>query len=159
MLKEEHMENENLQEKSQCDEREEPHGIGESVDGHNDVVNNVVHSMAEHQEEIETLVITNENTEEIFSQEEVTLCITCSKDESKCILCQNTAIIEETRHDASRGQKRAAKKMLANIGSCVLLPIDKIDRGPSDMQNLMCVVTDYKNGVYQVGCVAGRIKS
>ncbi|CAH1114519.1 unnamed protein product [Psylliodes chrysocephalus] len=129
---EQHIENENLQEKSQCDEIEELHGIGESVGDHNDV-EHVVHLIAEYQEEIKTLVITNENTEEIFSQEEVTLCITCPKDGGKCILCQNTAIIEENRHDTSRCQKRAAEKMLENttkkllpinIGSCVLLPIN-----------------------------------
>lgn len=168
ILEEEHIENENLQEELQSDEIEEPHGMGEIVNGHKDVVEDVVDSIAEDQEETETLVITNENRENIFSEEEFMLCITCPKDGGKCTLCQNIAIIEENRHDANRGQKRAAEKMLTNtakklppinIGSCVLLPIDKIDRGPSDMQNLMCVVTDYKNGVYQVGCVAGRIKS
>ncbi|VEN35518.1 unnamed protein product, partial [Callosobruchus maculatus] len=180
MLEEEHMENNNLQKELQSDvvigdlnnmilmeEMEEQHGMGEVVDGHKDVVEGVIDSIAENQEEIETVVFTNENTEKMSTQE-INLCITCPKGGGKCILCQNSTIIEENRQDASRGQKRAAEKMLANttkklppikIGACVLLPIDKIDRGPSDMQNLMCVVTDYKNGVYQIGCVAGRIKS
>lgn len=110
---EEHMENENLQEELQSDEIEGTHGMGKMVDRHKDVV------IAEDQQERETLMITIENTEKIFSREEFTLCITCPKDGSKCILCQNTEIIEEKRHDASRCQKRVAEKMLTNTAKKV----------------------------------------
>lgn len=36
---------------------------------------------------------------------------------------------------------------------------DKIDRSPADPPNLLCVVTDLKNYVYQLGTAAGIIKS
>nr|CAH7754935.1 unnamed protein product [Callosobruchus chinensis] len=128
------------------------------------------------QQVINTVVITNEDTENLFTQEEFNLCITCPNDGAfsslvslicriYLILCQKRMIIEE---NMIRGQKRPAEKMLTNtakklplikIDSCVLLPIYNNDRDPSEMQNLMRVVTDYKNGVYQVGCAAGRIKS
>lgn len=96
------------------------------------------------------------------------ICLICPENGGKCNLCRNEMTILENTSNASQGQKMAAEKMLTNtakklahldIGSCVLLPVDKIDRGPSDLQNLICVITDYKNDVYQVGCSAGRIKS
>lgn len=51
--------------------------------------------------------------------------------------------------------------MLPNVdlGDCVLINIDKVDRGPGDPPNLLAVVTDIKNGVYQVGTSEGIIKS
>ena len=54
----------------------------------------------------------------------------------------------------------ASKKKVHNfeVGDCVLLPVPKVDRGPADPPNLICVVTDKKNGVYQVGSVAGIVK-
>ncbi|VEN56288.1 unnamed protein product, partial [Callosobruchus maculatus] len=91
MLEEEHMENNNLQKELQSDvvigdlnnmilmeEMEEQHGMGEVVDGHKDVVEGVIDSIAENQEEIETVVFTNENTEKMSTQE-INLCITCPK--------------------------------------------------------------------------------
>ncbi|KAI4461635.1 metabotropic glutamate receptor [Holotrichia oblita] len=107
-------------------------------------------------------------TLEITNKDNLELCVTCSESDGNCVLCQNKASIKNNRNEANQGQKRVAEAMLINtakklpsleIGSCVLLPVDKIDRGPSDMQNLICVITDYRNGVYQVGCSAGRIKS
>lgn len=88
----------------------------------------------------------------------------------KYILCRNELSVEENRGDASYGQKWAAAKMLSNIvnrlppvniGSCVLLPANKIllDRGLSDMKNVIYVVTDFKKDVSQIGITACRIKS
>lgn len=40
----------------------------------------------------------------------------------------------------------------------MLVNVDKVDRSPGDPQNIIAVITDFKNGVYQVGTVAGLIK-
>lgn len=53
------------------------------------------------------------------------------------------------------------KKILPdiNVGDCVLVNVDKVDRSPGDSQNIVAVITDVKNGVYQIGTTAGLIKS
>ncbi|XP_050311516.1 uncharacterized protein LOC126747068 [Anthonomus grandis grandis] len=85
-----------------------------------------------------------------------------------CNICNNSKTIEAQQLSAFAGQKRqadqmvaATKKMLPNVdvGECVLINIDKVDRSPGDPQNLITVVTDIKNGVYQVDTVGCIIKS
>ena len=88
-------------------------------------------------------------------------------DSCLCPLCgQGEAIAEEQSRTAKR-IKLAADKMLETskkkvhafeVGDCVLVPVPKVDRGPSDPPNLISVITDKKNGVYQVGSPAGIIK-
>nr|CAI5860005.1 unnamed protein product [Callosobruchus analis] len=79
MLEQEPMENNNLQEELQShvennnlnnvvlmEEIEDPHGMERMVDGHRDVVVDVVKSIAEDQEKVEALLITHEDTNKIF---------------------------------------------------------------------------------------------
>ncbi|XP_023313080.1 uncharacterized protein LOC111693147 [Anoplophora glabripennis] len=66
------------------------------------------------------------------------------------------------------GQKRQAEQMISvtkkrlgniEIGDCVLVNVDKVDRSPGDPPNLIAVIIDIKNDVYQVGTSGGIIKS
>lgn len=63
---------------------------------------------------------------------------------------------------ASRWNDCSYKKLQPNleIEECVLVNVDKVDRGPLDPPNIMSifVVTDVKNGVYQFGMTGGIIK-
>lgn len=38
-----------------------------------------------------------------------------------------------------------------SLGDCVLLAVPKVGRGPGDSSNLVCLITDKKKGVYQLG--------
>lgn len=53
----------------------------------------------------------------------------------------------------------ATKKNCQNIDIGVLNNIDEVDRSLGDPPNLIAVVTDIKNGAYQVGTAGGIIKS
>ncbi|XP_044269708.1 KRAB-A domain-containing protein 2-like [Tribolium madens] len=68
------------------------------------------------------------------------ICIDCKnqKNNASCVLCSPQTSIRSNRNECHSGQKRAAKKMLSStakkqpplkIGDCVLLPVEKIDRG------------------------------
>lgn len=99
---------------------------------------------------------------------ETVICLDCSQQKTEsCALCSRQASILSNRDENHLGQKKAADKMLSSaakklpplkIGDCVLLTVGKIDRGPSDMQNLICVIVDHRNGVFQRGSSAGKIK-
>lgn len=49
-----------------------------------------------------------------------------------------------------------AKLTSLKIGDCGLLSVEKIDSGPSDMQDFMCVIVDCKTGVYQLDIVVAN---
>lgn len=93
----------------------------------------------------------------------------CQQDGSSvlCILCAASKNISEERDDARNNTEKAAKKMLGdsakkmptfNVGDCVLLNIPKVDRGPGDSRNMVCLIMDQKNGVNQVAGKHGIIK-
>ncbi|CAG5084413.1 Protein of unknown function [Cotesia congregata] len=46
-----------------------------------------------------------------------------------------------------------------SVGDCVPVNVDKVDRSSGDPQNIIAVITDFKNGGCQVDTVAGLIKS
>lgn len=92
----------------------------------------------------------------------------CADNGEICNICNTKLIIEKQQIESFKGQKRQAEQMMAvtkkilpnlNIGDCVLINVDKVDRSPGDPPNLITVVTDIKNGVYQVGTAGGIIKS
>jgi len=61
---------------------------------------------------------------------------------------------------AEKMKTKSLEKYVQNydIGDTVMVPIPKVDRGPSDPPNLIGVILDRKNDVYQVGCKAGVLK-
>lgn len=84
-----------------------------------------------------------------------------------CNLCHASESISKERNEARNNTEEAAKKMLSssakkmpvfNIGDCVLLNIPKVDRGPGDSRNIICIIIDQKNGVNQVAAKHGMIK-
>lgn len=94
--------------------------------------------------------------------------ISCATDDKLCNLCTTEQLIQLQREKCYEGQKRQAEDMAStskkwlpdiDVGDCVLLNIDPVDRSPGDPPNLLTVVTDKRNGVYQVGTVNGIIKS
>ncbi|XP_051167419.1 uncharacterized protein LOC127285448 [Leptopilina boulardi] len=44
-----------------------------------------------------------------------------------------------------------------SIGDCVTITIPSVDRGPLDFGKIFGIITDFKNGVYQVGTENGVI--
>ncbi|XP_057320686.1 uncharacterized protein LOC130664671 [Microplitis mediator] len=75
-----------------------------------------------------------------------------------CNLCHKETSIQQQRADSKIRMVAAAEKMLSStkrklpkykIGDCVLLSVPKVDRGPSDPQNIVCVITDQKEEVNQ----------
>lgn len=74
--------------------------------------------------------------------------------------------IRKEREAAYEGQKRAAEKMLSpkhrkitfTVNDCVLVSVPKVDRGPTDPQNIVGIIIDCKNDVYQVATEYGVIK-
>jgi len=84
-----------------------------------------------------------------------------------CNLCNNETTIQKGRTESRVRMVAAAEKMLRSskkklphykIGDCVLLSIPKVDRGPSDPQNIVCVITEQKEQVNQVGVPNGIVK-
>lgn len=106
--------------------------------------------------------------ESVSESQETVICLNCtSQKNASCVLCSLQASILSNRDECHSGQKKAGEKMVLSaakklpplkIGDCVLLPVEKIDRGPSDMQNLICVIVAHKNGVFQLGSSVGKIK-
>lgn len=95
--------------------------------------------------------------------------ILCGAENRKiCNICSTQEIIETQQKESVEGQKRQAEQMVAvtkkmlpkvDIGDCILVNIDKIDRSPGDPPNLIAVVSDIRNCVFQVGTSGGIIKS
>ncbi|CAF0946810.1 unnamed protein product [Brachionus calyciflorus] len=57
--------------------------------------------------------------------------------------------------------KLKIKKLINSfkIGDIVLLRTDDVDRGITDAQNILCIIIDKKNDVFQLSCRAGFLDS
>ncbi|KAL1488172.1 hypothetical protein ABEB36_015130 [Hypothenemus hampei] len=55
-------------------------------------------------------------------------------------------------------QSSKVKHQKFSKGDCVLVTVPKVDRGPADPFNLIALVVDEKNGVYQIATIYGIIK-
>ena len=84
-----------------------------------------------------------------------------------CSLCDMEANILTERQKTRQRTEENAKKMLStssrkiatlNQGDCVLLSVPKVDRGPGDSRNIVCLIINQKNGVNQVASKHGTIK-
>ncbi|XP_031334186.1 KRAB-A domain-containing protein 2-like [Photinus pyralis] len=94
----------------------------------------------------------------------------CSKEDADtqlCQLCFTSSNILRERQATRTKTEEAAKKMLNSStkklpklkkGDCVLLSTPKVDRGPGDPLNLICIIMDQKNGVNQLACQHGMLK-
>lgn len=94
--------------------------------------------------------------------------LSCSRENGLCDLCITAETISSNQIQSYHGITVQAEKMLTvtrkilpdiSVGDCVLVNVNKVDRSPGDPQNIIAVITDFKNGVYQVGSVTGLIKS
>ncbi|XP_043467654.1 uncharacterized protein LOC122501927 [Leptopilina heterotoma] len=83
-----------------------------------------------------------------------------------CNLCARGKHLLEVQDDCNKRQKAAAEKMVTfsqelfpplSIGDCVTMSVPSVDRGPLDFNKIFGVVTDFRNGVYQVGTKSGII--
>ncbi|XP_051165171.1 KRAB-A domain-containing protein 2-like [Leptopilina boulardi] len=83
-----------------------------------------------------------------------------------CLLCARGKHLLDAQEDCNKRQKIAAEKMVTfsqelfpplSIGDCVTITIPSVDRGPLDFGKIFGIITDFKNGVYQVGTENGVI--
>ena len=81
---------------------------------------------------------------------------------------QRTKRICKARKEVKVGQEKSVKKMLKknkklinsfNVGDLVLFRTDDVDRGMADAQNILCVIIDKKNDLFQLGSRAGVLDS
>ncbi|KAI4463133.1 proteasome inhibitor [Holotrichia oblita] len=84
-----------------------------------------------------------------------------------CYLCQKEESIKDQRENAAKHLIRSAEKMKevslkkfkdVVVDSTVLVDVPKVDRGPLDGNNIVGIVLDIKNNLYQIGTSAGIIK-
>lgn len=84
-----------------------------------------------------------------------------------CTLCIRNQHIIENQRDYFRRQSLAAERMKQatreklpefEVGDCVTISVHSVDCGPLDFKSIFGVITDKKNGVYQVGINDGLIK-
>lgn len=85
-----------------------------------------------------------------------------------CYFCNSRVTIYSNQVQLYYGMKKQAESMVAvtkkilpdiNVGDCILVNVDKVDRSPGDPQNIVPVITDIKNVVYRVETTAGVFKS
>lgn len=109
-------------------------------------------------------------TENYFSYQvcKIPFHYTCCVNKATCNSCFSEISIKEQQDKCFKGQKKHAEKMIpvtkkmlidSKVGVCMLLNIEEVDRGPADPPNIICVITDIENSVYQVGTSNGIIKS
>ncbi|XP_043462868.1 KRAB-A domain-containing protein 2-like [Leptopilina heterotoma] len=84
-----------------------------------------------------------------------------------CSLCARGKRLKEVQNDCFKRQIIAAEKMVTfseatfpalNIGDSISLAVPTVDRGPLDFSNILGVITDLKNNVYQISTKHGIIK-
>lgn len=84
-----------------------------------------------------------------------------------CYLCQKEESIKDQRENAAKHLKKSAEKMKevslkkfkdVLVNSTVLVDVPKVDRGPLDENNIVGIVLDIKNNLYQIGTSVGIIK-
>ena len=77
-------------------------------------------------------------------------------------------MVRKTRERAKKGQEEQIKTMLKRnkkeinsykINDVVLLRCENVDRGLSDPENIICIITNKKNGLFELGCKVGIIDS
>ena len=92
---------------------------------------------------------------------------TSSGEEKLCPLCKQSEKLKNVRSDTGKRIRLSAEKMKdvtrkhfsnLKVGDSVMLRVPKVDRGPTDSPNLICVILREKNDVFQVGCEKGIIK-
>lgn len=85
----------------------------------------------------------------------------------ECQLCSRKDRMKLARSKARDGMASAAEKMKTsslkqlpdlNVGDAVLVPVAMVDRGPLDLRNILAVVLQERNNVFQVGTKHGTIK-
>ncbi|KAF0702823.1 KRAB-A domain-containing protein 2-like, partial [Aphis craccivora] len=84
-----------------------------------------------------------------------------------CNLCRKKDQIKMHRKKGSDGIKKFAEKMLQTshaavldfeVNDCVVMAVPKVDRGPTDPPNIICLVVEKKNKLYKLGTKHGMIK-
>ena len=72
--------------------------------------------------------------------------------------------LREARALAGYGKERTSKKMLSanireivkcKVGDRVLLRIPDVDRGPLDPNNIICLIKEEKNSIFELCCQVG----
>lgn len=102
-------------------------------------------------------------------------CIKCSQlidsdheNSEKCSLCISQETILNSRDEARKGLEIQANKMLKTsnlkfqsvpVGKTVAVPVPDVDRGRTDMRNILAVVMKDDNGFYKLGTEYGILKS
>lgn len=90
-----------------------------------------------------------------------------NEDQLICSLCARGISITRSQSECFEKQKVAAAKMVTfseelfpqlQVNECVTLSVPQVDRGPLDLKSIFGVVTDFRNGVYQIGTKNGLIK-
>ena len=89
-------------------------------------------------------------------------------DEILCHLCTRESKITYEREASGKGIQVGADKMVAlsrkkfsdvAIGTHVTIPVPKFDRGPLDSNNISGIISDFRNGVYQISTSVGTLKN
>ncbi|GFU68908.1 SCAN domain-containing protein 3 [Trichonephila clavipes] len=84
-----------------------------------------------------------------------------------CYLWRKEENVKYQRENAAKHLKRSAEKMKEvslkkfkdlSVDSTVLVNVPKVDRGPLDGSNIVGIILDTKNNLYQIGTSAGIIK-
>lgn len=91
----------------------------------------------------------------------------CTKSETMCKICERKNKISEARTACKISLKRQAEEMLnksnkkfppVNIGQTVLVKIPEVDRGRTAPRNVMGVVMNVTDNLYQLGTKSGIIQ-
>ncbi|XP_025198728.1 uncharacterized protein LOC112597034 [Melanaphis sacchari] len=118
--------------------------------------------------EILQILVTEEDLEEIY-KEDIQKCHmeTDSAEAILCNLCEKNMKIKEARHLGAIEIEKQAEKMLQDnkikiptfkVGDCIVIPVPKVDRGPTDPANIIAVVIDQKNDLNRIGTEHGVLK-
>lgn len=84
-----------------------------------------------------------------------------------CSLCARREQLKSAQDDCHRRQKITAEKMVSvstakfpplEIGDSITLSVPSVDKGPLDFRNILGIIVDKKNDLYQVGTEAGILK-
>ncbi|XP_008188371.2 uncharacterized protein LOC103310808 [Acyrthosiphon pisum] len=84
-----------------------------------------------------------------------------------CNLCRKKEQIKMQRKKGSDSIKKFAEKMLQTshaavldleVNDCVVMAVPKVDKGPTDPPNIICLVVEKKNKLYKLGTKHGMIK-
>ena len=94
-------------------------------------------------------------------------CGTYFDDDFICPICMRGNDIIASQKDCFERTKKAAEKMTSSsnkrfvpleIGDCVSLRVPDVDQGPLDFPNILGIILDKKDDLYQIGTKNGLVK-